>query len=83
MECLRWAVAAFGAPKVRGDLRELIEGGFQVFDDFGGDDGGVGQVGGISKAVVFQPEDVEVDLVALDQVVVSEGSGTAPSRLRW
>src|SRR5689334_19775228 len=33
--------------------RKLFQRGFQVFGDFGGDNVGVGQVGGIFQAVVF------------------------------
>jgi hypothetical protein len=42
-----------------------LERGFQVFDDLGGDDAGIGEVGAVFEAFVFQPENVEVELVAL------------------
>ncbi len=51
----------------------------EVFDDVGGDDFGGGQIGGFFEGFVFQPEDVEVDLVALDQLFVGEGLATALS----
>lgn len=44
----------------------------QVFGDFGGDDFGGGEIGGVFEAVVFEPKDVEVGFVALDQVLVGE-----------
>ena len=44
----------------------------QVLDDLGGDDVGGGEVGGVLERLVLEPEDVEVGLVALDQVVVGE-----------
>jgi len=43
----------------------LGEGGLEVFDDFGGDDVGSGKIGAVFEAFVFEPEDVEVELVAL------------------
>ena len=42
-----------------------------------GDDVGVGQVGGVFQALVSEPEDVEADLVAADQLVVGVGSPAA------
>jgi hypothetical protein len=42
------------------NLPELFQGGFEVVDDLGGDDIGGGEVRGILKGVVLQPEDVEV-----------------------
>jgi len=44
----------------------------QVFDNFGGQDGGVRQIGRIAQTVVPEPEDVEIGLIALDQVLVGE-----------
>jgi len=37
---------------------ELLQGGAEVFDDFGGDDGGVGEVVGVLQRLVLEPEDV-------------------------
>jgi hypothetical protein len=54
------------------DLAELLEGGFEVVDDLTGDDIGGREIGGIFKGVVLQPEDVEVHLVALEEVLVGE-----------
>ncbi len=48
------------------DFGELGEGGFEVFGYFKGDDTRVGEVGAVFQAFVFEPENVEVDLVALD-----------------
>ena len=52
--------------QISGDLGELGEGGLEVFDDFCGDDIGIGKVGAVFEAFVFEPEDVEVEFVALD-----------------
>jgi hypothetical protein len=41
----------------RRDFGELGEGGLEVFDDFGGDDVGIGEVDAIFEAFVFEPED--------------------------
>ena len=51
---------------------ELFERGFQVIGDFLGDYFGCGQISGFFARVVFQPENVEVHLVAFDQIVVTE-----------
>jgi hypothetical protein len=42
----------------------LGESGLEVFHNFGGDDVGVGEIGAVFKAVVFEPEDIEVEFVA-------------------
>ena len=44
----------------------------QILDNFGCQNGGVGQIGGIAQAVVPEPEDIEIGLVALDQIVIGE-----------
>ena len=41
---------------IRGNLGELGEGGLEVFDDFGGDHIGIGKVGAVFEAFVFEPE---------------------------
>ena len=66
------------AAQVFGDEAELLEGRFQVFDDFGGDDVGIGQVICILQQLMAQPEDVQVNLVAGHDFVVGIG---APSSL--
>ncbi len=45
----------------------------EVGDDFGGDDVGGREVGGFFEGYVFQPEDVQVQLVAFDQFIVAVG----------
>ncbi len=55
------------------DGRELLHCRFQISRDVGGDDFGGGQVGGFFQSFVLQPEDVQVHLVALGQLVVGEG----------
>ena len=47
---------------IRGNLGELGEGGLKVFDNFLSNDVGVGEVGAVFEAFVFEPEDVEVEL---------------------
>ena len=39
--------------EVRGNFGELSECGLEVFDDFGGDDVGIGKIGAIFEALVF------------------------------
>ena len=51
---------------------ELLQRGFEVGDDFDGEDAGFGQIGGIFKGFVFKPEDIKVGFVALDEFVVGE-----------
>jgi hypothetical protein len=51
--------------EVRSDLGKLIEGGFEVLGYFEGDDAWIGEIGGVLQAVVLQPENVEIDFVAL------------------
>ena len=69
-----WAVVAFAGPEVGCDLRELVQGRLQILNNFGGQDGGIGQIGRIAQAVIPEPEDVEVGFVALDQVFVGEAA---------
>ena len=54
-------------------MGKLIERSFQVFGNFGSNHIGVGQIGGVFQTFVPQPEDVQVHLVAFEQVLVSEG----------
>ena len=58
---------------IRGNLGELGEGGLEVFDDFGGDHIGIGKVGAVFEAFVFEPEPSRWE--------VSEANGRAKSRL--
>lgn len=44
----------------------------QVLDNLGCQNGGVRQIGGVAQAVVPEPEDIEIGLVALDQILVGE-----------
>ena len=55
------------------DRRELLQRGLQVFGDLGSDNIGIRQVRAVFEAIVFEPEEVEVHLVALDQLFVGEG----------
>ena len=57
----------FARAEIGGDLRELVEGGLQVLDNFGCQNGGIGQIGGIAQTVIPEPEDIEIGLIALDQ----------------
>ena len=38
----------------------------EIFDDLGGDDIGVREVGAVFEGFIFQPEDVEIEFVALE-----------------
>ena len=42
--------------QISGDCRELLKGSFQIFDDLGGDDVGIGEIGAVFEAFVFEPE---------------------------
>ena len=59
--------------QVSGNLGELVEGGLEVLGYFKGDDVGVGQVGRVLQAVVFQPENVQIDFVTFEKVFVGKG----------
>ena len=56
--------------QVAGDEGELVKCGLQVLGDFGSDHVGGGQVRRVLQALVFQPEDVQVHLVALEKLLV-------------
>jgi hypothetical protein len=45
----------------------LVEGGFEVIDDFLGENVGVGKVVGAFDAFVSEPKDVEAGFVAADE----------------
>ena len=47
------------------DRRKLRECGFEVFDDFLRDNARIGEVGAVFEAFVFEPENIEVEFVAL------------------
>ena len=51
--------------QVRGDFAKLFEGGFEIFNDFLGQNVGIGEVVGLFEALVSEPEDVEAGLVAV------------------
>ena len=59
-------------PKIRCDLRELIQGCLQILDNFGSQNGRLRQIGRIPQTVIPEPEDIQVGLIALDQVFVRE-----------
>jgi hypothetical protein len=44
-----------------------LESGFEVVDDFLGENVGIGKVVGVFETVVAEPEDVEAGLVAVDE----------------
>jgi len=51
--------------QISGNCGELRECGFQILDNFLRNHIGIGKVGAVFKAFVFEPENVEVELVAL------------------
>jgi hypothetical protein len=57
-------------PQINRDFAELFQSGFEVFDDFLGQNVGVGQVVGLFQAFVSQPEDIQTGFVAVDEFVV-------------
>jgi hypothetical protein len=48
------------------DVSELLESSLEVFNDLLRDHAGAGEVGAFFEGFVLEPEDVEVDFVALD-----------------
>src|SRR5262249_50225644 len=52
--------------QVSSDFGELSERSLEVFDDFGGDDIGRWEIRAVFQAFIFEPEDIEVQCVALD-----------------
>src|SRR5207247_8709889 len=71
---IQWWVQATPASflQILRNCGELFERGFQVIGDFLRDDFGRRQVGAFFQCFVFQPKNVQVHLVALDQIVVTE-----------
>ena len=55
-------------------LLQLLKGGAEVFGDLVGDYVRQGEGGGVLNTLVSEPEDVEVGLVALDQLGVGEAA---------
>jgi hypothetical protein len=45
----------------------LFDCDFEVFDDFLGENVGIGEIVGFFEALVAEPEDVEASLVAVDE----------------
>lgn len=60
-------------------VRELVEGGFELPDDLGGEHVRSGQRAGVAEGLVSQPSGVEVGHVPGGQLVVCEA--TRPLRL--
>ena len=52
--------------KVRGDLAELFQGGFEIVDNFLGENVGIGEVGGFFAAFFYETKDGEPRLVTVD-----------------
>ena len=42
--------------QVCSDFGKLGEGGLEVFDDFGGDDVGIGEIGAVFERFILQPD---------------------------
>jgi len=49
------------------DLAELFESGFEVVDDFLGENVGFGKIVGVFEPFVSEPENVETGFVAADE----------------
>jgi hypothetical protein len=71
-ECAFQILALLLATKIHRDFSELFQCGFEVFHDFSRDDVWRPEIGGVFEGFVFAPEDVEIDLVAFDQVIIGE-----------
>jgi len=56
--------------QIRGDFAELFQGGFEVIDDFLGENVGIGKIVGVFEGFVSEPEDVETDFVPVDEYFV-------------
>jgi hypothetical protein len=67
----------FLAPQLYGYRAELIQRRLQVIGDFLSENIRLGQVFGVLKALVLEPEDVEIELVALEQFLVIESAPAA------
>ena len=61
---------------------QLGERGLEVFYNLGGDHVGIGKVRAVFERFVFEPEDVEVELVTLQQFFVGEAFEALLARLR-
>ena len=57
-----------------GYAAEVVEGGAEVFDYLDGDEFGAGEAIEVLAAVVFEPENVEVEFVAVDEFLVAEAT---------
>ena len=55
--------------EICGDLAELFEGGFEVFDDFLGEHTGVGEVIRFFEAIASEPANIQVGFPALSSEV--------------
>ena len=52
----------------RGDFGELFQSGLQVLYNLDGDDVWWREVRGIFERIVFEPEDVEIDLIVVEKL---------------
>ena len=57
---------------MRSFLQNLFDTHFQVFDDLGRDNVRFRQTVDILKAVILEPEDVEVEFVPGDEIIVAK-----------
>ena len=48
----------------------MFESGFQIFDDFLGENIRIGEVVGLFEALVSEPEDIEASFVAVDEFII-------------
>jgi hypothetical protein len=56
-------------PKICGDFAELLEGGFEVFDDFLSEHVGIGEIVGLFEAFVSQPKAIEAGFLAVHEKI--------------
>jgi hypothetical protein len=64
---------ALGHSHITENCLELIESRLQIVSDLLGNNVRIRETGGIFKAVVLEPENVEVDFVPLEKIIVAEG----------
>ncbi len=55
-------------------MGELVERGLQVFDNFGGKNGWIRQIVCVFEAFVAEPGDIEAQLVAFLQILITEAT---------
>jgi hypothetical protein len=66
-------LSELGYSHITENCLELIKSRLQIVSDLLGDNVRIRETGGIFKAVVLEPEDVEVNFVPLEKSIIAEG----------